>query len=98
MVTGAIALLLQAEPDLTPDQVKYRVMNATNWVSGMPYLSVYKMLTTPTAESANQDVVPHMLLAKMALIAYWASENGGENIDWENNLAGMRAIIDAYDR
>ena len=26
MVTGAVALLLQDEPDLTPDQVKYRLM------------------------------------------------------------------------
>jgi serine protease AprX len=27
MVSGAVALLLQAEPDLNPDQVKYRLMN-----------------------------------------------------------------------
>jgi serine protease AprX len=84
MVTGAVALLLQAEPNLTPDQVKYRVMNTHEWVGPSPYLNIYKMLTTPTTESANQDVIPHMLLAKMAMIAYWASENGDENIDWEN--------------
>jgi serine protease AprX len=84
MVTGAVALLLQAEPDLTPDQVKYRVMNTHNWAGPSPYLSVYNMLTTPTTESANQDIIPHMLLAKMALIAYWSSQNGEENIDWEN--------------
>ena len=84
MVSGAVALLLQAEPDLTPDQVKYRVMNAKNWAGSSPYLSVYKMLTTSTTESANQGIVPHMLLAKMALIAYWSSQNGEENIDWES--------------
>ncbi len=82
MVSGAVALLLQAEPNLTPNQVKYRVMNAINWAGSSPYLSVYKMLTTPTTQSANQGIVPHMLLAKMALIAYWSSQNGGSNIDW----------------
>jgi serine protease AprX len=84
MVSGAVALLLQAEPELTPDQVKYRVMNAHEWVGSSPYLNIYKMLTTPTTESANQDIIPHMLLAKMAMIAYWGSENGDENIDWES--------------
>ena len=50
-----------------------------------PYLDVYDLLTTPTTESANADVIPHEMLAKMAIIAYWASENvGGENIDLSN--------------
>ena len=84
MVSGAVTLLLQAEPNLTPDQVKYRVINANEWVGPGRYLSVYKMLTTPTTESANQGIIPHMLLAKMAMIAYWSSQNGGETIDWAN--------------
>jgi len=84
MVSGAAALLLQAEPNLTPDQVKYRLMNAAESVSKNPYLNVYEALTTPTTESANQGIVPHMLLAKMAMIAYWSSQNGEENIDWES--------------
>ncbi len=84
MVAGAAALLLQAEPDLTPDQVKYRLMETAGNVGKANYLDVYAALTTSTTESANQGIVPHMLLAKMAMIAYWASENGEENIDWEN--------------
>ncbi|MCP4415924.1 MAG: S8 family serine peptidase [Chloroflexi bacterium] len=87
MVSGAVALLLQAEPNLTPDQVKYRLMNTGSpiYFNGeYPYLDVYDLLNTPTTESANANAIPHQLLAKMALIAYWASENGDENIDWAN--------------
>ncbi|MGA9347212.1 MAG: S8 family serine peptidase [Anaerolineae bacterium] len=32
----------------------------------------------------SPGVVPHQLLAKMALIVFWASENGGGCIDWES--------------
>ncbi|MEJ2748807.1 MAG: S8 family serine peptidase, partial [Anaerolineae bacterium] len=90
MVAGAAALLLQAEPNLTPDQVKYRLMHTARTIDGIfsgddfPYLDVYTAVTTSTTESANQDVIPSMPLAKMALIAYWASQNGGETIDWSN--------------
>ena len=82
MVAGAAALLLQAEPNLTPDQVKYRLIHSAGTVGSSPYLDVHSALTSPSFESANQGIVPHMLLAKMAMIAYWASENGDENIDW----------------
>ncbi len=82
MVACAAVLLLQAEPNLTPDQVKYRLIHSAGTVGSSPYLDVYTALTTPSTETANQGVVPHMLLAKMALIAYWSSDNGEENIDW----------------
>jgi serine protease AprX len=84
MVSGAIALLLQAEPDLTPNQVKYRIMQSAGRVGKGNYLDVYALLTTPTTEEANQEVIPHMLLAKMALIAYWSNTECGETCDWEN--------------
>jgi serine protease AprX len=91
MVTGAVALLLQAEPDLTPDQVKYRLLQTGSMIHGSssdpntyPYLDIHAALTTLTTEAANQDIIPHQLLAKMALMAYWSSANGDENIDWEN--------------
>ncbi|MCJ7700298.1 MAG: S8 family serine peptidase [Anaerolineales bacterium] len=84
MVSGAVALLLQSEPNLTPDQVKYRLLATAGKVGAGNYLDVYAALTTPTKASANQGVMPHMLLAKMAMIAYWASTNGEEAIDWES--------------
>jgi serine protease AprX len=82
MVAGAAALLLQAEPNLTPDQVKYRLIHTAGTVGSSPYLDVYSALTTRTSEIFNQGIVPHMLLAKMAMIAYWSSQNGEEVIDW----------------
>jgi serine protease AprX len=95
IVSGAAALLLQAEPYLTPDQVKYRLLNTGSTIKPLwfdaildrteyPYLDVTAIISSPTIESANQDTMPHMALAQMALIAYWASENGGNDIDWSN--------------
>jgi serine protease AprX len=92
MVSGAVALLLQDEPNLTPDQVKYRLMATANkdWggynasTAGAGYLDIYAAVSGTTTVSANQGVVPHQLLAKMALIAVWASQNGGESIDWNS--------------
>ncbi len=92
IVTGAVALLLQDEPGLTPDQVKYRLMDTarTDWAgydsarAGAGYLDIYAAVHGTSTQAANQGAIPHQLLAKMALIAFWASQNGDESIDWEN--------------
>jgi len=65
MVSGAVALLLQAEPNLTPDQVKYRLMNTGSpiYFNGeYPYLDVYALIKTPTTESANTGIAASQLL------------------------------------
>ena len=87
MVAGAAALILQAEPDLTPDQVKYRLINTGSTIgtdAEYPYMDIQFAVTTPTTEYANQGVIPHQLLAKMAMIAYWANQNGEDEIDWSS--------------
>ena len=88
MVAGTAALMVQNDPTLTADQIKYRLTSSGSDIFDFvtwqyyPYLDVYAAVTNTTMESANQDVIPHELLAKMALIAYWASSNGDEAIDW----------------
>jgi serine protease AprX len=62
MVAGAAALLLQAEPDLTPDQVKYRLINSAGWIGPGKYLDVFAAITTPTTNSANTDIEASQLL------------------------------------
>jgi Subtilisin-like serine proteases len=70
MVSGAIALLLQDEPALTPDQVKYRLMSTANksWkayssdTAGSGYLDVYAAVQGTTKTNANSGIQPSKLL------------------------------------
>ena len=73
MVTGAVALLLQDEPDLTPDQVKYRLVNASSSVEGQPYLDVYAAVTGDTTGSLNTGLEASQLL--------WS---GDEPVEWDS--------------
>ena len=64
VVSGAVALLLQDEPNLSPDQVKYRLMATANksWPgynaarAGAGYLDVYAAVQGTTTQSANTGV------------------------------------------
>ena len=65
MVSGAVALLLQDEPGLTPDQVKYRLMATANksWpgynaaTAGAGYLDIYAAVhgTTTAARERGRS-------------------------------------------
>ena len=70
MVSGAVALLLQDEPGLTPDQVKYRLTSTANktWSgynankAGAGYLDAYAAVTGTSTKSANTGLTASTLL------------------------------------
>ena len=71
VVSGAIALLLQDEPNLTPDQIKYRLMATANssWSgydaakAGTGTVDIYAAVYGTTTDSANQGITPSQLLS-----------------------------------
>jgi serine protease AprX len=80
MVTGAVALLLQDEPELTPDQVKYRLMVTGPSIDGgdgdpnvYTYLDVLAAVAGTTTDSSNTGFVASQLL--------WT---GDEPVTWES--------------
>jgi len=70
IVSGAAALLLQGEPNLTPDQVKYRLMATANqsWPAyeatkaGAGLLDIYAAVHGATTEAANTGLAVSQLL------------------------------------
>jgi serine protease AprX len=70
MVSGAAALLLQDEPGLTPDQVKYRLTSTANktWAgynaskAGAGYLDAYAAVTGASTQNANTGLTASTLL------------------------------------
>ena len=102
MVTGTIALLLQDEPNLNPDQVKYRLMTASGTITGdmklpddtkvpypYPYLDVYAVVTGSTTESANTGIMPSLLLATGEDAVDFASV-GWNSVGW--NSVGWNSV------
>jgi serine protease AprX len=67
VTSGAIALLLQAAPTLSPDQVKYRLLNTPsrtvrNGDRSVPYLNVYNAVSGTTTQSSNSGLyLSHLL-------------------------------------
>jgi serine protease AprX len=86
MVSGAAALLLQSEPDLTPDQVKYRLMSTarpfdTRARAGAGYVDVYAAVHSTTRQSANTGVPFSRLLTSGGDPVNWGSVNWG-SVNW----------------
>jgi serine protease AprX len=67
VVAGAVALLLQARPNLTPDQVKTILMLTDKPIKGQVgagQIDVERALYTPTLSlNVNRGVVPNLLIA-----------------------------------
>jgi serine protease AprX len=88
MVAGAAALLLQDEPSLTPDQVKYRFMatavnSTTAWPdyavdkAGAGYLDIYAAVNGTTTASANTGVPISRIVSGSTTTTTWNSASWG---------------------
>lgn len=66
LVAGVVALMLERDPSLTPDQVKYRLLNTGNAIANedfsFPYLNAYAAVYSPFTESANVGSVANKML------------------------------------
>ncbi|MBI5031461.1 MAG: S8 family serine peptidase [Chloroflexi bacterium] len=90
VVSGAAALLLQDEPTLNPDQVKYRLKataNKTGWSgynsakAGAGLLDVYAAVKGTTTQTANTGIAASQLLFTGTDPAAWDAANWG-SVDW----------------
>ncbi len=91
MVSGAVALLLQDEPNLTPDQVKHRLMVTANndWPgydssrAGAGYLDIYAAVYGSSTESANLGVPVSRWLWESLASTVWSSVNWN-SVNWNS--------------
>jgi serine protease AprX len=90
MVVGATVLLLEDEPELTPDQVKHRLISTGRTIDGSagdtntyPYLDVYAAVTGNTAESANTGIAASQLLWTGDEPVMWDSVNWN-SVNWNS--------------
>jgi len=91
VTSGAVALLLQDEPNLTPDQVKYRLMSTAREFgtgSGAGYLDTYAAVIADTSETANTGTTISQLLwtnsdPPTSGSVNWGSVNWG-SVNWSS--------------
>jgi len=97
MVSAAVAILLQDEPNLNPDQVKYRLTTTANknWSgfniekAGAGYLDIYAAVTGTTTDTANTDIIPCPLLTTGSEPITWGSV-GWNSVGW--NTVGWNSV------
>src|ERR1043166_457832 len=91
MVSGAVAILLQDEPSLSPDQVKYRLIETANknWAgydpssAGAGYLDIYSAVYSTTTGSANTGIAASQLLSTGSDQIAWNSLNWN-SVNWNS--------------
>jgi serine protease AprX len=102
VVSGAVALLLQDEPYLNPDQVKYRLMATANqqWpgynpaAAGAGYLDIYAAVNGTTTQTANTGIPPSQLLFTGSTPITWSTV-GWNSVGWNSvgwNSAGWNSV------
>ncbi len=97
MVSGAVAILLQDEPNLTPDQVKYRLMATAykNWPgydstkAGAGILNVNAAVLGTTTNSSNTGYKASALLTTGSQPITWNSV-GWNSVGW--NSVGWNSV------
>jgi len=91
VVAGAVAVLLEDEPALSPDQVKYRLMatarpvamNGAACATGAGYLDLYAAVNGTTQQSANVGQLASRLLWSGASPAIWSSVSWN-SVSWNS--------------
>jgi serine protease AprX len=89
VVSGVVALLLQDEPNLTPDQVKYRLMNTTRNItssgnsSGAGLVNAFSAINGTTTKSANTGQSASRLLWTGGHPITWGSVNW-DSVNWDS--------------
>ncbi|MEZ4729955.1 MAG: S8 family serine peptidase [Caldilineaceae bacterium] len=90
VVSGAIAILLQKEPLLTPDQVKYRLLHTArpfttgqSCAAGAGYLDIYAATRTNTSASANTGLKVNQLLWTGSNPVTWSSVSWN-SVSWNS--------------
>jgi serine protease AprX len=97
VVSGAAILLLQDEWNMTPDQVKYRLMATANksWAgysstkAGAGYLDIYAAVFGTATANANTGVLPSQLLSTGSEPISWGSV-GWNSVGW--NSVGWNSV------
>ena len=97
IVSGAVAILLQDEPNLTPDQVKYRLTATANksWAGynstkcGAGYLDINAAVKGTTTQSANTGIKASQLLTTGSTPITWNSV-GWNSVGW--NSVGWNSV------
>ena len=92
MVAAAVAMLLQDEPNLTPDQVKFRLMSTANksWPgydpakAGAGYLDIYAAVHGSTTNYANAGLAPSELLRPFIMQMVAAGLFSDTGFDWNS--------------
>jgi serine protease AprX len=93
IVSGVVALLLQARPDLRPDQVKWLLAQTARPVGGAGTGAGYPNVPAAIGYAgpigrANRDLVPSLYLqrayAALAGAGTSFAENGWDTVDWSD--------------
>ncbi|CAG0940238.1 serine protease AprX [Anaerolineae bacterium] len=88
MVAGATALVLQSNPNLTPDQVKYRLVNTATSLKqaktvGAGQLDVYNVVRNTSTKSLKTGIAINNLLKTSNQNLKWTSLNW-DSLNWDS--------------